>query len=133
MEHLSQPDVKSGVVHNPNVPVKRSTRRANLQSLRIPLLVLVFLLGLLDRAFLHWGRGPLAAGVAMVIPIIYFRDLWTEVRFWIVILLVGVIQIPVVIGVRGLMEKLKFPFMLAFGILDCTLVAVVVSPSQALF
>jgi hypothetical protein len=88
--------------------------------------VLAGLLGLFNHD-LHWGRGPFAAGVAMVLPIIYFRDLWNEVRFWIVILLLGVIQIPVVIGVRGLMEELKFPFMLAFGILDCTLVGVVVS------
>jgi hypothetical protein len=35
--------------------------------------------------------------------------------------------VPVVIGLRALMEQLKFPFILMFGIVDCAIVIAVVS------
>lgn len=115
----------TGPVQSHREPAKR-WRRVNVWTFKWPLLVLALLLGFFDHA-LHWGRAPFAAGVAMIVPVIGFRDFWNESRFWITILLLGVFQIPLVIGVRPLMEQLKFPFMLTFGILDCALMIAVVS------
>ena len=95
-------------------------------SFKGPLLVLALLLGFFDHA-LHWGRAPFAAGVAMVIPILGFRDLWKESKFWITIALLGVLQVPLVVGVGPWMEQLKFPLMLMFGIVDCALMIAAVS------
>jgi hypothetical protein len=81
---------------------------------------------LFDHA-LHWGRAPFAAGVAIIIPVLGFRDLWREARFWITTILLAELHVPVVIGLRALMEQLKFPFMLMFGIVDCAIVIAVVS------
>ena len=68
-------------------------RKVNNWSFKGPLLVLALLLGFFDHA-LHWGRAPFAAGVAMLIPILGFRDLWKEARFWITIVLLGVLHVP---------------------------------------
>jgi hypothetical protein len=67
-------------------------------------MVLGLLLGFFDHS-LHWGRAVFAAGVAMVFPIIGFRDFWTDGRFWITVILLGVLQVPLVIAVRPLMEQ----------------------------
>jgi hypothetical protein len=98
----------------------------NVWSIKGPILILALLLGFFDHT-LHWGRAPFAAGLAMIIPIIGFRDCWREARFWITVVLLGVGQVPLVIGVRPLMEQLKFPFMFTFGIFDCVLVALAIS------
>jgi hypothetical protein len=82
--------------------------------------------GLFDHS-LHWGRAVFAAGVAMAFPIIGFRDFWTDGRFWITVILLGVLQVPLVIAVLPLLEQLKFPFMLMFGILDGFVVVVIIS------
>ncbi len=63
----------------------------------------------------------------MIIPIIGFRDFWTEPKFWVTIVLLGVAQVPLVIAVHPLIQQLKFPFIFAFGILDCMLMIVAVS------
>jgi len=105
---------------------EKKWRKLNVWSIKGPILLLALLLGFFDHA-LHWGRGPFAAGLAMVIPIIGFRDFWNSGRFWITIALLGVLQVPLVMGVRPLMEQLKFPFMLTFGILDCALMIAAVS------
>lgn len=63
----------------------------------------------------------------MTVPIIGFRDFWNDGRFWITVGLLGIVQVPLVITVRPLMEQLKFPFMLIFGLLDCVLVVLAVS------
>ena|SRR3989442_4548090 len=114
-----------GASHDPRQPAKR-WRKVNVWSLKGPILVLVLLLGFFDHT-LHWGRAPFAAGLAMVIPIIGFRDFWNEGRFWITVVLLGLVQVPLVIEVRPLMERLKFPFMFTFGIFDCVLVALAIS------
>lgn len=101
-------------------------RTVNEWSFKGPVLVLALLLGFFDHA-LHWERAQFAAGVAMLVPIFGFRDLWNEARFWITILLLGVLQVPLVMAVRPLAEQLKFPLMLTFGIFDCAVIIAVVS------
>jgi uncharacterized membrane protein YhhN len=106
-------------------PVK-GWRKVNTWSFKGPLLVVGGLLGFLDHS-LHWGRAVFAAGVAMLIPIIGFRDFWKDFRFWVTVVLLGIFQVPLVILLRPLADELKFPFMLVFGILDCMVVALVIS------
>jgi hypothetical protein len=101
-------------------------RKVNDWSFKGPLLVIALLLGFFDHT-LHWGRATFAAVLATLIPVFGFRDLWREARFWITILLLGVLQIPLVMAVGSLVEQLKFMFMLAFGIFDCALIIAVVS------
>ena len=69
----------------------------------------------------------MAAGAALIIPIIGFRDFWNMGRFWITVLVLGAAQVPLVIAVRPLIEQLKFPFMFTFGMFDCILVALAIS------
>jgi hypothetical protein len=95
-------------------------------SVKGPVFVLALLLGFFDHA-LHWGRAPFAAGLAISYPIFAYRDFWDQSRFWITIGLLAVVQVPLVIIVQPLMEALKFPFMLTFGLLDCALMVAAVS------
>src|ERR1700724_3155397 len=99
---LAEPDMNHPrVMHNRRQAVER-WRKVNDWSFKGPLLVLALLLGFFDHA-LHWGRPSFVAGVAMVIPILGFRDLWKEARFWITIVLLGVVQVPLVVSVGPLM------------------------------
>ncbi|SRR6266567_6554926 len=93
---------------------------------RAPLLVLALLLGFFDH-ILHWGDGVLAAGLAIIVPIIGFRDSWSEAKFWITVFLLALLQVPLVVELSTLIERQTFPLMFAFGILDCVLVASVIS------
>jgi len=105
---------------------EKGWRRVNVWSIKGPILVLALLLGFFGDA-LHWGTAPLAAGAALIIPIIGFRDFWNMGRFWITVLVLGAAQVPLVIAVRPLIEQLKFPFMFTFGMFDCILVALAIS------
>jgi nicotinamide riboside transporter PnuC len=109
-----------------NVRSEKKWRTVNVWSVKGPLLILVVILTFFDNV-LGWGRAPIAAGVAMLLPIVGYRDFWNEGRFWITVGLLGVAQVPLVIEAAPLMEKLKFPFMFTFGILDCVLVALAIS------
>lgn len=117
MEHLTSRKI---------MQAPKRWRKVNVWSIKGPILVVALLLGLCDRT-LHWGRTSFAAGLAMVVPIIGFRDCWKERRFWLAIAALGVAQVPLVIELGPLMEQLKFPLMFAFGILDSVLVAVAIS------
>ena len=112
-------------VHDPRQR-KKKWRKINVWSIKGPILLLALLLGFFGDA-LHWGTAPLAAGAAVIIPIIGFRDFWNEGRFWITVFLLGAAQVPLVIVVRPLIDQLKFPLMFAFGIVDCVLVALAIS------
>ena len=103
----------------------KTWRKVNVWSIKGPILVLAILLGFFDYS-LHWGRAAFAAGVAMVIPIIGFRDFWNEGRFWITVVLLGLAQVPLVIALRPLMEQIKFPLMLVFGISDSVLMVLAI-------
>jgi|SRR5581483_5812946 len=109
-------------------PEKREKRwrKVNVWSIKGPILVLALLLGFFADA-LHWGTAPLAAGAAITIPVIGYRDFWNKGRFWITVFVLAMFQVPLVIAVRPLIEKLKFPFMLMFGLFDCVLVALAIS------
>ncbi len=63
----------------------------------------------------------------MIVPIIGFRDYWNELRFWITVVILGVLQVPLVIAVEPSMEQFKLPFMFAFVILDGLAIIVVIS------
>jgi hypothetical protein len=63
----------------------------------------------------------------MVIPIIGFRDFWRETKFWLTVVLLGVLQVPLVFVMRPLIERLKFSFMFTFGIFDCVLMVLAIS------
>lgn len=104
----------------------KTWKKINTWSIKGPLIILALLLGFLGGA-LNWNSAPFAAGVAMVIPIIGFRDFWNEVRFWITVVLLGALQVPLVFFVRPLIERLKFQFMFTFGVFDCALMVLALS------
>jgi hypothetical protein len=56
---------------------EKAWRTVNTWAIKGPFLLIALLLGYFDHAF-HWGRAPLAAGLAIVLPIIGFRDFWNE-------------------------------------------------------
>ncbi len=51
--------------------------KVNTWPIKGPLLVVALLLGFFDHS-LHWGGAVLAAGIAVVVPIIGFREFWSE-------------------------------------------------------
>jgi hypothetical protein len=111
-------------IHN-REPLRR-WRKINTWSVKGPLIVVAVLFGMLGAA-LNWDSVPFAAGVAIVLPVIGFRDYWREWRFWITIGLLGALQVPLVVALDSLVARLKFQGMLAFGIIDCILVILAVS------
>jgi len=52
-----------------------------------------------------------------------FRDFWKGWKFWVTIALLITFQIPLVIVLRPRMGNAGLPWLYAFTILDCSLVA----------
>jgi hypothetical protein len=96
-------------------------KKVNTWTIKGPILAVALLLGFFEHT-LHWGRATLAAALALVLPIIGFRDFWSAWRFWVTVFALAVFQLPLVLGVRSLVEESRFPLLYAFGILDCMFV-----------
>jgi hypothetical protein len=90
------------------------------------LLIIAFLLVFFDRA-LHWSGAPVIAGVALLLPVIGFRDFWNSWKLWATVLAFAVLQVSMVLLMRPLLEKSGFPLTYAFGIHDCAFVAAAIS------
>ena len=116
---------RSQITHENRQSEKR-WRTVNKWSVKGPLFVLALILGFLSGP-LHWGHSAFVVGVAMIVPILGYREFWNEWKFWITVALLGVLQVPLALTVRALMEQQGLPFMLTFGIVDCLLVAAVLS------
>ena len=72
-----------------------------------------------------WGAITASAG-ALLVPIVAFRGFWSMRRFWIVAGFLALLQIPLVIVVREMVEQHRFPIMLGFGAVDCVFVIAVI-------
>jgi len=101
-------------------------QKVNTWSIKGPLLVVALLLGFFDHS-LHWGGAPFAAGIAVVLPIIGFREFWSDWRFWTALSALSLLQIPLVIALRALVEKPAVPLLYALTILDCMFVILCLS------
>lgn len=96
-------------------------QKVNAWPIKGPLLIVALLLGFFDHA-LHWGGAAFAAAIAVVLPIIGFRDFWGESRFWVTLGALALFQVPLVLAARILVEKPGFPLLYALTILDCMFV-----------
>jgi hypothetical protein len=83
--------------------------------------------GLLDGWLHGWGLPILVAATAVVIPATYYRSQWRHAWFWMVIAPLVVLQAPMLIVSKPLMDQLKFVSLVGFAILDASLVVVAVN------
>lgn len=96
-------------------------QKVNTWPIKGPLLVVALLLGFFDHS-LHWGGAAFAAGIAVVLPIIGFREFWQEWKFWAALSALALLQLPLVLAVRTFVGKPGFPLLYALTILDCMFV-----------
>jgi len=82
----------------------------------------------LRRCIGRLGKTSRMAAVALVVPISLrqFREFWTRSSFWITVLLLAIIQVPLVIAVRFPMQQGGPYYSLAFGIGDVLCVGFVI-------
>jgi phage shock protein PspC (stress-responsive transcriptional regulator) len=104
---------------------ERKWRKINTRSIKGPLLLVAGICGGLGAAF-NWDATPFAAGIAIILPVLGFRDFWKQTKFWITILILGLAQIPLMIAVRRILGAPKFPFLFALSVVDCFLVVATV-------
>ena len=100
---------------------EKGWQKVNTWRFKGPILAVAFLLGVFDHA-LHWGGVSLAAAVAIIVPTIGFRAFWNAWKFWVSLAAFALLQIPLVLVLRPLVERSGFPMLYAFGILDCAFV-----------
>ena len=86
--------------------------------------MVALLLGFFEHA-LHWGGASFAAGVAIVLPTIGFRDYWKTGRFWMALVALALVQIPVAYAMNPFVKG--FPLTVTFGMVDCVLVVAAIS------
>jgi hypothetical protein len=98
-----------------------------LHALAIGIGVLAFLCSL--RFGYGWGASIGAAALGLIFPTIfcYRKPGKRPHRFWQAVTLLTILQIPLVIAARPLVEQFRFIFLLAFGFGDCVLVAFVLN------
>lgn len=74
-----------------------------------------------------WMGTSLMAAAALSIPMLQFRQLWSQARFWITTSLLTAMQLPLVVLMRPLVERLRPLFLLDFGIADGLFIIFVIS------
>lgn len=80
-----------------------------------------------------WGASIGGAAFSLVFPaILYYRKRGKRHRFWETVTLLAILQVPLVIAARPLVEQFRFILLLAFGFGDCVLVAFVLNWSEKL-
>ncbi len=83
-----------------------------------------------------WTSSIATAAGSLIFPaVIYYRKVGKHNRFWETLSLLTILQVPLVIAARPLVEQFRFVFLLAFGFGDCVLVAFVLNwmcPSEKL-
>jgi hypothetical protein len=86
------------------------------------------LLGLLGHAMSGWGEPIAMAAAAVVVPVflLQFRKFWGQTRFWITVSFLAVVQVPLVVATRPLIQQAGSFYMLGFGILDMMMVGAVI-------
>jgi hypothetical protein len=96
-------------------------------SIKVVLSVAAVLLGYFSHAMGGWGLPTAVAGAAIVLPILKYKQYWDGLWFWMTILAMSAIQVPLVILFRPVMDQLKFGFNILFATVDVFLVAVAVN------
>jgi hypothetical protein len=66
-------------------------------------------------------------GAVILLPTLKYRRYWSETWFWMTMLALSTLQVPLAILARPRMDELKFGFNLLFATIDIFLVAVVVN------
>jgi hypothetical protein len=99
---------------------KRGWRKLD-WSVKAPVLVAAAVLGALDKSP-YWGRSVLMAAMALIVPVAGFRDLWSEVRFWVTVTVAALFQIPVLMALQPIGRRSGVAFMLGFTVADGLLI-----------
>jgi hypothetical protein len=75
-----------------------------------------------------WGGSIAAAVAGLIFPVVaYYGKFGAHRWFWVTVTLLTILQIPLVIAVRPLVEQFRFVCMLVFGVVDFVLVAFILS------
>jgi hypothetical protein len=97
------------------------------RSVHVVLVVFGVAMGILNIWFQGWGFAILAGAAPIGVAVVYYRPLWSRRWFWLVLSILTVLQIPLVVIAKPLMDQLKFLFLLGFVIVDFFFVAVVIN------
>jgi hypothetical protein len=73
------------------------------------------------------GLACRVAGAVILLPTLKYQRYWNETWFWTTMLALSILQVPLVILSRPLMDVFKFGFNLLFATIDTFFVAVVVN------
>jgi hypothetical protein len=93
----------------------------------IPLVAGAVLLGFFNDALGGWGL-PAAVGAAVIlIPVLQYRRYWHGRWFWLSMVALSIVQIPLIFLGRPLMDEFRFAFNLVFGVADLCWVVVVIN------
>lgn len=109
-------------------PAKERRERGLSWPVKATLLFLALLAGFFDHAMSGWGRTLTMAAAAIVVPVLLLqhRRFWSQSRFWITVSLLALLQWPLAIATRPLIEKASSLNMLAFGTIDGLVVIAVI-------
>src|ERR1035438_8673382 len=94
---------------------------------RVVFVAIALLLGLLNDVLKGWGLPAGMAGVAIIVPTLKYQKYWHAQWFRLTIIVLSLTQIPLVILVRPLMERLRFGFNLLFVSMDAIAVIIAVN------
>lgn len=90
------------------------------------LLLAAVIAGVFDHATAGWGEPIMIAIAAVVVPLLLlqYRSFWNQARFWITVLMLSGMQVPLVFALKRLAAKSVQ--MLGIGILDAFFVGIII-------
>jgi hypothetical protein len=90
--------------------------------LKVLLVLLALLAGFFEHALGGWAGPTVMALIAVIVPVLLLRTFWNQAWFWVTATLLALLQLPIVLAVRPLIERARSFYMLTFGIADGLLV-----------
>jgi hypothetical protein len=92
-----------------------------------PLFALALLMGLLSHALHNWGEPIFFAAIVLMLPVFYYRRFWDRRWFWLMVMILGAVQIPLVFAAHPLVEQARTYYTVLFTMADLMFVIVVTS------
>jgi hypothetical protein len=114
-------------VHSPtNMHAEKQTNPMP-WSTRVLLTALALFLGFFSHALGGWGLPVGVVGAAILIPVLKYQRFWHRLWFWLTIIALSILQVPLVILTRPLMDEFKLGFNLLLATVDGIFVILVVN------
>jgi hypothetical protein len=121
--------VDGNVDHGDLLPKRPSGRGQGWLSrpVKALLIFLAVVAGFFEHSTTGWGAPISIAAAALVVSVLYYRNLWDHIWFWITVVLLAAFQVPLIIAMRPIIKQARMFYMGVFLMADALFIITVIT------